>query len=64
MLQISHQIMVRIQLYKQGLLTMSQTKEQSTPIKLLERLGYIQLDSINVISRSQDLFLVTFGRRV
>lgn len=53
-MRISRELFIKVQLHKQGLTEESRFKD---PLTLLKNLGYIQLDSINVVSRSQDIFL-------
>lgn len=50
--------MKRLQLYQQGLLQphLNHYQDASGVLHILNRLGYVQLDTMNVLSRSQDLF--------
>lgn len=50
--------MKRLQLHQQGLLQphLNHYQDASGVLHILNRLGYVQLDTMNVLSRSQDLF--------
>lgn len=58
MLTITTAQMKRLQLHQQGLLQpeLNHYHDASGVLHTLNRLGYVQLDTMNVLSRSQDLF--------
>lgn len=59
MLKTNFNTLVKIQLYKQKLLTKRELTGINGINTLLNDLGYIQLDTMNVTARSQDIFLWT-----
>ncbi|MBR0619227.1 DNA glycosylase AlkZ-like family protein [Bacillus pumilus] len=59
MLKTNFNTLVKIQLYKQKLLKKSELTGINGINTLLNDLGYIQLDTMNVTARSQDIFLWT-----
>ncbi|WP_353854628.1 crosslink repair DNA glycosylase YcaQ family protein [Bacillus sp. Bos-x628] len=59
MLKTNFNTLVKIQLYKQKLLKKSELNGINGINTLLNDLGYIQLDTMNVTARSQDIFLWT-----
>lgn len=59
MLKTNFNNLVKIQLYKQKLLSNNELNGIDGITTLLNDLGYIQLDTMNVTSRSQDIFLWT-----
>ncbi|MFD1988670.1 DNA glycosylase AlkZ-like family protein [Paenibacillus nicotianae] len=58
MLTTTRAQMKRLQLHQQGLLQphLNHYQDASGVLHILNRLGYVQLDTMNVLSRSQDLF--------
>ena len=55
MLEVSTDIVKRLSLYKQGLYHSPVAQTPDEALTLLRRLGYVQLDTLNVVTRSHNL---------
>lgn len=54
--QISHQLMINLNLYKQYLYTPTNFSQKNDIEKILKQVVCIQLDTINVLTRAHNLF--------